>query len=209
MSKENKNASVFIIIVAIVGLILGGMVISAPVSDRGDSLSGVLEDESIISRNHKFILGNENAKVRVVVFSDFLCPYCANIHDQINQIIAKDPQKISAVTRSFIVHDEAFIMSKAAFAAGLQGKYSQASDLLFTKYTEGSEEKMIEMAQELSLDIEKFKSDLNSEETESSINADNEDALALNLKGTPSVFVNNKYVDDLNELEAIIEEESK
>lgn len=208
MSSQNKSASVFIIIVAVVGLILGGVVISTPSSDNGSSQS-VREDKSVVERNNKFVVGNENAKVRVVVFSDFLCPYCANIHEQLNQIVADDPQKISFVTRSFIIHEEARIMSQAAHAAGLQGKYKEASDLLFEKYNEATEEKMLEMAKELGLDEQKFKEDLNSDETKEFVQSDDEDAIALNLRGTPSVFVNGEYVDDPSELEMIIEEASK
>ncbi|OQA53223.1 MAG: DSBA-like thioredoxin domain protein [candidate division WS2 bacterium ADurb.Bin280] len=208
MSSQNKSASVFIIIVAIIGLILGGMVISAPSTNNG-SQQAVNEDEAIISRNNKFVIGNENAKVRVVIFSDYLCPYCADVHAQMNEIVSNDPDKVSFVTRSFIVHDEAMIMSQAAHAAGEQGKFKEASDLLFEKYNEGTEEKMLEMARELNLDENKFKNDLNSEETKNFIQTDNEDAFALNLRGTPSIFVNGKYVDDPSNLMMIIEEAAK
>lgn len=209
--KQNKSGTIFIIIIALAGLILGGLAISTPKSSNqtGSTSGKVSEDSSIIENNKMFTMGNENAKVKIIVFSDFLCPYCAQLHEQLNETIAKEPNKIGVNVRTFIIHEEAAIMSKAAYAAGLQGKYKEASDLLFTKYTDGTEDKMIEMAGELGLDKDKFKTDLNSDAAAKYVETDNTDATKLGLQGTPSVFINNKYVDDLNELNALIEEAAK
>ena len=97
-------------------------------------------------------------------------------------------------------------MSQAAYAAGVQGKFNEASNLLFGKYTESTEENMIKMAEELQLNISKFKDDLNSDAAKQFVETDNDDALKLGLQGTPSVFVNEKYLENLDNLEATIEE---
>jgi len=207
--KTNKSGTIFIIIVALAGLILGGVAISTPKTSQNTTSSGVKEDATVINNNKMFVIGNENAKARVVVFSDFLCPYCAKLHEQINEIIAGDPSKVAVNIRTFIIHEDSIIMSQAAYAAGLQGKFSEASNLLFSKYTEPTEENMVKMAEELKLDVSKFKNDLNSDAAQTAVETDNNDALKLGLGGTPSVFVNDKYLEDLNDLEATIEEANK
>jgi len=207
--KTNKSGTIFIIIVALAGLILGGVAISTPTTSQNTTSSGVKEDATVINNNKMFVIGNENAKARVVVFSDFLCPYCAKLHEQINEIIAGDPSKVAVNIRTFIIHEDSIIMSQAAYAAGLQEKFSEASNLLFSKYTEPTEENMVKMAEELKLDVSKFKNDLNSDAAQTAVETDNNDALKLGLGGTPSVFVNDKYLEHLNDLEATIEEANK
>lgn len=204
--KTNKSGTIFIIIVALAGLILGGVAISTPKSSQNTSSSGVKEDAEVINNNKKFVIGNENASAKVVVFSDFLCPYCAKLHEKINEIVQNNPNKVAVNVRTFIIHEDSIIMSQAAYAAGVQGKFNEASNLLFGKYTESTEENMIKMAEELQLNISKFKDDLNSDAAKQFVETDNDDALKLGLQGTPSVFVNEKYLENLDNLEATIEE---
>ncbi len=209
-SKANKSGTVFIVIVALVGLVLGGLAISTPKSSGpSTTASGAKEDASVINNNKMFTIGSENAKAKVVVFSDFLCPYCAKLHEQMNDILSKNPEKVSLDLRTFIIHDDAVLMSEAAYAAGQQGKFKEASDLLFAKYNESSEDSMVKMAEELKLDVDKFKNDMKSEAAQKAIETDNSDAGKLGLQGTPSVFINDKYLDDLNNLEATINEAIK
>lgn len=207
--KNNKSGNnsgvIFIIVVAIAGLVLGGLAISTPSSSVTTKY-----DESIVNNNLKFPIGNENAKVKVVIFSDFLCPYCASLHEKIDEMLNSDPIKLVAYTRTFIIHDGAELMSKAAYAAGIQGKYKEASNSLFTNYQNNyTEEDMLNMAKELGLDIDKFKTDMNSDEAAKSIETDNNDAQTLGLGGTPSVFINGKYVDDLSQFETLVDEANK
>lgn len=207
--KSNKSGTVFIIIVALAGLILGGLAVSTPKSESNIPGDDVLEDARVINNNKMFIIGNKEAKTNVVVFSDFLCPYCSKIHEKINEIVDKDPNKLAVNTRAFIIHEDSILMTQAAYAAGLQGKYNEAATLLFNKYTQADEENMIKMAEELNLDLKKFREDLLSEKAKNYVETDNEDAIKLGLRGTPSVFINGKYLEDLNVLEQAIEEASR
>lgn len=209
MSKSNnKSGTIFIIIVALAGLVLGGLAISTPKSNN-TATSGVQEDKSVIENNALFTMGNKDAKAKVVVFSDFLCPYCSKLHEQLNEILNKEPDKVAINIRTFIIHDGAVLMSQAAYAAGQQGKFKEASDLLFTKYTESTEDNMVKMAEELKLDVNTFKTDMNSDDAKKWVETDNNDAQKLGLQGTPSVFINGKYLSDLNNLEATINEAIK
>lgn len=209
--KTNKSGTIFVIIVALVGLVLGGLAISTPKSNPSSSgkATAVKEDASIIDNNKMFVMGNPDAKVKIVVFSDFLCPYCAKLHEQLGGILAKDSNKVAINIRTFIIHDGAALMSQAAYAAGQQGKFKEASDLIFSKYTESTEDNMVKMAEELKLDTGKFKNDMNSDTAKKAVETDNADAQKLGLQGTPSVFINDKYLQDLNNLEATIEEAAK
>lgn len=209
MSKKSggdRTGIIFIIIVAVIGLILGGLAISTPSSNNSTSY-----DESVVNDNLKFVIGDENAKVKVVIFSDFLCPYCASLHQQIDEMLSSDSGSMAVYTRTFLIHDGAELMSRAAYAAGMQGKYKEASDLLFSTYQEEdpTEDNMIKMAQELGLNTDQFKSDMNSDDAKQYVETDNNDAIKLGLQGTPSVFINGKYLDDLGQFEATVAEASK
>jgi len=205
---KNSGATTFIIFVAIVGLVLGGLILAAPpkteqgaTDTSSQNPTQVLEDPNLINRNDAPIIGAKDAKVKIAVFTDYLCSYCVKLHESLNSILSNYSTDVSIEIRHFIVHPEAQIMAQAAYAANLQGKFKEANDLIFAKYQEGTEDNMVKMAQELKLNVDKFKTDMTSESAKNHVDKDSSDAQSLGLGGTPSVFVNNKYLEDSSTLE--------
>ena len=206
---KNSGATTFIIFVVVVGLVLGGLILIAPPKTEQPATNTndqnqqpqVKEDPNLIDRSDAPIIGKKDAKVKLAVFSDYLCPYCVIVHKTLNDILSKYPDDVNLEVRHFVVHQEAQIMSQAAYAASLQGKFKEANSLIFEKYQEGTEDNMVKMAQELKLDIDKFKSDMKSDTAKNYVDKDSSDAQALGLGGTPSVFVNDKYLEDSTKLE--------
>jgi protein-disulfide isomerase len=198
---------VFLVIIIALALVFGGYLLAPQGTNPGAKSSPQAQgqqpvDPALLNNESSPRIGPENAKAKVVVFSDYLCPYCKQAHDIISSILAKYPDDVSLTQRNFIIHDTSIILAKAAEAANIQGKYKEMNDALFSKTVETTEDAVVTLAKELGLDIDKFKSDLNSDAVKNKIEKDNSDAQAMGLGGTPSVFLNNSAVDNFNDLES-------
>lgn len=151
------------------------------------------------------ILGVENAKVVIELYSDYVCPLC-----YINNIMlhkaAKEFSNIKIVHHNFPfdkecneyldinIHPHACFMSKAAIASRNQNNYWEMSSLLYEKQPR-TEEKLIKLVEELNFDKERFLRDLNSNETKKELYDEIKLATEQNINATPTMFINGeKYV---------------
>lgn len=158
-------------------------------------------------------LGPENAKVVMVVFSDFQCPHCARLGPLFEQVLEKYPDNVKIVYKNFplSMHRFAGTASLAAFAAQNQGKFWQYHDLIFENYQNLSLEKFTQFAKQLNLNIPQFKKDMNSNETRERVARDFEEGRRLKVTGTPTIFVNGRKLRERNlaAIQKIINEELK
>lgn len=138
------------------------------------------------------VKGPANAKVTVVEFSDFQCPFCKRGKDVMDQLLQAYPNDVKVVFKNLPlhIHDEAAPAAKAALAAGKQGKFWEMHDALFAKQGELGEKLYLEEAKKLGLDLEKFKNDMASEAIAKQIEAEAALAGDLGITGTPCFFVN-------------------
>lgn len=136
--------------------------------------------------------GNKNAKVTVVEFSDFQCPFCSKGKDIADQLVKLYPNDVKIVFKNLPLdfHPQAMPAAKAALAAGKQGKFWEMHDTLFNNQKSLNEAFYEEAAKNLKLDLTKFKADMASKEIEDAVKADLDQARALNVQGTPNFFVN-------------------
>ena len=139
------------------------------------------------------VKGPANAKVTIIEFSDFQCPYCKRGKDTIDQVLAVYPQDVKLAFKHLPLdfHPQALPAAKATFAAQQQGKFWEMHDALFANQSRlGEGEKFyVETAQGLGLNIDKFKSDMNSEAATKQIEADKALAKEHGIQGTPGFFV--------------------
>lgn len=204
-----KGPTTVVIFLVLVGLVLGGILLSSPPTSQAPTENStgqqtVKEDPALIYREGGPRVGPDNARVKVVVFSDYLCPYCKTVQEMMKGILSEHPNDVALYHRNFIIHQETIIMAKASEAAAKQGKFHEADDAIFTKYQTPEEAEMIEMAESIGLNVDQFKSDLNSPSISDAISIDDDNALALGLGGTPSIYVNGKYLEDPSQLESTI-----
>ncbi len=150
------------------------------------------------------VRGNPNAKVTIVEFSDFQCPFCQRGATVMEDVLKEYPNdvKISFKNLPLPFHDKAKPAAKAALAAGKQGKFWEMHDLLFKNQGGLGDELFVKLAGDLSLDVEKFKSDLNSPEIAKAVEDDAELARKLGVNGTPGFFVNGVLVSGAQPLPA-------
>lgn len=136
--------------------------------------------------------GTESSKVVLIEFSDFQCPYCAQAHDTLKELIAKHPDEVTLAYKHFPlapIHAEAMPAAKAAWAADRQGKFWEYHDALFAKQDKLGEELYVEIAQTLDLDLEQFNRDRASDTASAAIGQDVQLAESLGLAGTPFFLI--------------------
>ncbi|HHP7235249.1 MAG TPA: thioredoxin domain-containing protein [Desulfobacterales bacterium] len=142
--------------------------------------------------------GPENAPVKIAVFTDFQCPYCAKLAEMIDQVVDKYPEKVRVVFKNYPIrsHQYAEKAALAALAAERQGKFWEFHDLLFADYRNLDDEKVREFARELNLDMEKFESDWSDPRLSAQIQTDTRQGSQAGVRGTPTVFINGRRLKD-------------
>ncbi|MEC9399062.1 MAG: thioredoxin domain-containing protein, partial [Myxococcota bacterium] len=176
----------------------GGAEGAAKAGDAFKGTPSTLTDSPQIPVGNSPVLGNPNAPVTIIEFSDFQCPFCQRGADTLKQVQKKYPNDVRVVFKNFPLafHKEAPAASKAALAAGQQGKYWEMHDKLFENfrnfkanaadmkgYTAG-------LAGQIGLDVEQFKKDFDNPEFDKMIQADQALGSKLGVRGTPHFFIN-------------------
>jgi protein-disulfide isomerase len=140
--------------------------------------------------------GPQNAKVTIVEFSDFECPYCSRGAQTMDRILKDYPQDVRLVFKNSPLpfHKNAEPAARAAYAAQQQGKFWEMHDALFNNQRGLSDQFYVEQAQKLGLNVDKFKADMNSEAAKARVKADQQDGEKLGIRGTPGFFVNGVLV---------------
>jgi protein-disulfide isomerase len=144
--------------------------------------------------------GAADAPVAIVLFTDFQCPYCARILPLLNQALEKNKGKVKLVFKNFPLNTHLFARKAAvaALAAGKQGKFWEFHDLLFQNYNRLNDQVVLEQAQVLGLDIQKFEKDMNDSQILQVINVDMQDGAKAGVRGTPTIYVNGVPLRDTN-----------
>ncbi len=145
-----------------------------------------------------YFIGGKNAKVVLIEYTDFECPYCLRHHDTAKQIRETYGDKIKFVGRNFPLsfHPESQKAAEAVECAGEQGKYWQMYDAAFAANEAGEMgvEKWKSEAVKLGLNASKFNDCLDSGKTVSKIDEQMASASAAGVDGTPATFVNGQLV---------------
>jgi protein-disulfide isomerase len=161
--------------------------------------------------------GSPESKILLVEFSDFECPYCAQAHKTLKQFMAKHKDEVTLVYKHFpltSIHPQAMPAATAAWAAQQQGKFWEYQDALFTHQKQLGEPLYLDIAENLNLDIEKFKRDRQSRaltgETsyaDTAIEKDIQLAERLGLSGTPFFVMNGQTLSgalQLSDMENVL-----
>lgn len=136
--------------------------------------------------------GPADAKVTVVEFSDFECPYCSMAANAVNELKASYGDRVRFVFRQFPLsfHQQAHLASQAALAANAQGKFWEYHDKLFANQKALGRQDLEKYAEELGLDMDAFRKALDEGTYKATVDAELELGGEVFVSGTPSVFVN-------------------
>ncbi|MCF7834223.1 MAG: DsbA family protein [Candidatus Pacebacteria bacterium] len=217
LKKESALNSKLIAQALIVGavIIAGAILLKGtppPQNTEKDVASSLSEVDFPVVTNEDHILGNQNASLVVVEYSDIECPFCKVFHQTMNRIISEKGEDIAWVYRHYPVaqlHQNAYIEAIATECAWLQG-----GNTMFWLYINKTFENttsndgldtstLPDIAQSLGLDKAKFTSCLENEEPKNKIEQSITDGNTLGTKifdrglGTPVSFIikNGKLVD--------------
>jgi protein-disulfide isomerase len=138
------------------------------------------------------VKGPANAKITIVEFSDFQCPFCTKGNSTMSDLMKANPNDIKLVFKHLPLpfHPEAMPAAKASYAAQQQGKFWEMHDALFENQKSLGADFYEATAKKLGLDMDKFKKDMNSEAAEAAVKADMAIAEKNGIQGTPGFFVN-------------------
>ncbi len=160
-----------------------GKYLATPVINSGDAIAGTAD-----------------AKVKVVVFSDFQCPYCKIFHQALDQAIKDYGDKVQFDYKFLPLTDTHPQSNSAALAAACalgQGKFWEYADKLYTDQTvwgaTKDTNKFKEYARTLKLDANEFNQCLDSKQHQDVIDSDTKEASSFGISGTPAVFVDDQF----------------
>jgi len=159
------------------------------------------------------VRGNPKAKVMIVEFSDFQCPYCGQVEATLKNVLARHEGTVALAFRDMPIsqiHPFAQGAAEASRCAGEQGKYWEYHDLLFGDQNSLDKSGLIAKAAKLQLDAKQFDACVSSEKYKAQIQQDNQEGLRAGVSGTPGFFINGIFMSGAQpeaSFEKVIEEQ--
>ena len=200
-------------------VIAGGIVIIAGVllyfgmaGEKGPVYKSALPLDQIWSR------GAENAPVVLEEYSDFQCPACAAYYPIVKQLSEEMQGTLKVVYRHFplrSIHKNSDVATRAAEAAGEQGKFFEMHDILFERQNNWSPDinpsvLFFTYAKELNLDSEAFKAAYKSSDIKKRVERDYQSGIQRGVDSTPTFFLNGKKIEQnprsYDEFKALLEQ---
>src|SRR6266481_8927312 len=185
---------------------------------ESNSVAGKSDTESV------HIRGNPDAPVTLEEFGDFQCPPCGQFARFVDELLKEYDSRVRVIFRNFPLsaHEHTREAALAAEAAGFQGKFWEMHDTLYREQLAWSKapnarELFESYAGTLGLNMDQFKKDVDSDKARQRVDSDEALADSLGIKVTPTLFINNRPVDqkDKNpegiraEINAALQEKSK
>ncbi|MFH0929679.1 MAG: DsbA family protein [Candidatus Moraniibacteriota bacterium] len=143
--------------------------------------------------------GPKDAKVKMVIFSDFQCPYCKSFYEQgVKKAMADYKDQVLFVFKEvpLAMHDKAVVAAMAAECANEQGKFWQMADKLYgdqKTWSAATTFNATPYATAIGVNMTQFNQCVSSKKFQDKINADNQMAQDFGISGTPAFFVNDKF----------------
>ena len=177
--------------------------------------TGVYETSGFVDGS--YLPASPSATVTLVEFGDYQCPACGVYAPYVKDVLTEFAGKVTYVFRNYPLpqHKNGPISSYAVEAAGIQGKYWEMQEKMYSAQGEWSEvsnptDLFIGYAKEMGLDAEKFLTDMSSQKVKNIVQRDTNDGNTVRLNETPTFYINGKKVTlsgDPNQLKNLIRTE--
>jgi protein-disulfide isomerase len=157
--------------------------------------------------------GPENARVTIVTFEDYQCPFCKQLQPMFAELLSRYGGKVRLVHKDFpmdAIHPQARQAAEAGRCADGQGKFWRFHDILYANSPKAGPENLRNFAQQAGLDVNLFEECVKNGESKSAVQRDKTEAAQLGIIGTPTFFINGREMTGLQPFTAfqsIIEEE--
>jgi protein-disulfide isomerase len=141
-------------------------------------------------------LGPDEARVKIVAFADYQCPYCQRAQGVIDQVLKTYAGRVQLVHRDFPLdgHGQAFMAARAARCAGEQGKFWDYHRSLMLEGGDMTDPDLQKRAKGLKLDVGSWSACVGSDRHDAAIRAGLEAGQKLGVNSTPSFFVNGQML---------------
>ncbi|ERN42955.1 protein-disulfide isomerase [Rubidibacter lacunae KORDI 51-2] len=139
-----------------------------------------------------------DSRLVVVEFSDFQCPFCARLHDTLDEFLAQHGDDVTLVYKHYplaSLHPQAIAAARAAWAAQQQGRFWPYHDALFARAGNLDADAFTAIARDLGLDLERFERDRASGEAGVAIERDVELGNELGVRGTPFLAIGSEIFE--------------
>lgn len=217
-SGVSTNVILTVVVVVVAVVVIGGVLLF----NRGGGDNGgtgasepAVAAEVLRKPDSNVLTEAPDGKVTVAEFVDYQCPVCQKYYSEVIKKIETDyAGRITFVTRNYPLqmHPLAQPAARAAEAAALQGKYKEMYHALFDNYaswaTAGGDQlnsdeakanaQFEQYAQQIGLDVARFKQDVVSPNVQSKIDRDVADGNTAKVEGTPTIFINGHRFDPGN-----------
>jgi protein-disulfide isomerase len=166
----------------------------------------VFEDPVKISLTGDPVKGSDKAKLTIVEFSDFQCPYCSKVVADVKEVLRQFPNDIKFVFKQFPLdsHSDAEFGAEAALAAQAQGKFWEMHDLLYAGFPDLTRGRVDAYAKQLKLDMTRFNADLASHKYKARVLAEEKEGEDAGVAGTPTFFFNGKRYNGNFEVATVV-----
>ena len=185
--------------VGVTALLLAGVIAGTRVYQRSQesNLTFLAHEKSeLFIRDHSPRFGKKDAKVYLVEFLDPECESCRVFYPEIKKMLKEFDGKLQLVIRYAPFHQNSKHAIKVLEATKEQGKYHEALEFLFETQPVWADhhhprpELVYKLLPKIGIDIEKLKKDMQSPKIKKVIDQDFSDLKELNVRGTPTFFVN-------------------
>ncbi len=138
--------------------------------------------------------GEATARIVILLFSDFQCPYCARVEPILQQVREQFQKDVQVVFKHnpLPIHSQAPLAHEAAIEASRQGKFWEMHDLLFANQQKLDRADLLTYAARLGLDMTAFTTALDTRVHKPAVERDIAEARALGVTGTPTLFLNGR-----------------
>jgi len=193
MNKQNRIWfwSISIIVITVLSIII--------INAANPNTNG-----STVVTDQEWSKGNPDALVTLIEYSDFQCPACASYYPMINKLADEMGDDVLVIYRNYplsSIHPQAELAARAAEAAGQQNAFWAMHDKLFANQKawsgqDNAKDLFISYANELGLDVEKFKSDIDNKAIKDAVKEDQRSGNQALVEGTPTLFLNGQKINN-------------
>ncbi|HSK18746.1 MAG TPA: thioredoxin domain-containing protein [Longimicrobiales bacterium] len=209
-----KNMNMFYIVLAVVAVVGIGAIVYSMRGGSGGSMAteplnlSLASADSLLNTAQGVTIGEQNAPVQVIVFSDFQCPGCGVWQRNIETNLKPEFVESGKVRYTYYdypiisIHAHAFLAARAARCANDQGRFWDYHDRLFAGQNQwgfarsAPVDQFTAYATELGLDANAFTQCLRSERHADVVTANALLGEQLGVRGTPTVFVGQRRLGD-------------
>lgn len=184
----------------------------------GVSAPSVATQDILVLQSDDWVKGNQKASVVLIEYLDFECESCGACYPVVQRLSEEFGSDVAFVSRYFPLpgHKNSMTSARAVEAAGKQGKYWEMYDILFKNQGQWGErssanpEIFEQFAERIGLDLVRFKNDVDSDEVKNRIERDKDAGDKLDIRWTPSFFLNGEYIKNprgYEEFKALLQDE--